>query len=200
MIKTFLAFCFVAIPCCLLAATTAPGITAVYESKKKAVNIKWQQKVPGIKSFVIQRSADNVNWIDIARQETVNFNPDKMYQFYDYKAAAGQNYYRLKCVTEKGQTEYSTSIMVVTGATGYNWVMYPVPVGEVLTLQYKGSEKITGVINILIQNMYGKVLTRVRSASLNTIIKIPVGNLGKGVYDIRIIVAEEVIWNQRFVK
>jgi hypothetical protein len=200
MIKTFLAFCFVAIPCCLLAAITAPGITAVYESKKKAVNIKWQQKVPGIKSFVIQRSADNVNWTDIARQETVNFNPDKMYQFYDYKAAAGQNYYRLKCITEKGQTEYSTSIMVVTGATGYNWVMYPVPVGEVLTLQYKGSEKITGVINILIQNMYGKVLTRVRSASLNTIIKIPVGNLGKGVYDIRIIVAEEVIWNQRFVK
>jgi hypothetical protein len=200
MIKTLFAFCFVAIPCCLLAATTAPGITAVYESKKRAVNIKWQQKVPGIKSFIVQRSTDNINWADIARQESVQFSPDKVYQFYDYKIAASQNYYRLKCVTEKGQTEYSNSIMVVTGETGYNWVMYPVPVVDVLTLQYKGSEKITGVINILIQNMYGKVLTRVRSASLNTVIKIPVGNLGKGVYDIRIIVADEVIWNQRFVK
>jgi hypothetical protein len=90
--------------------------------------------------------------------------------------------------------------MVVTGATGYNWVMYPVPVGEVLTLQYKGSEKITGVINILIRNMYGKILTRVRSASLNKIITIPVGNLGKGIYNISIIVEDEVIWNQQFVK
>jgi hypothetical protein len=73
-------------------------------------------------------------------------------------------------------------------------------VGEVLTLQYKGSQKITGVINIAIQNMYGKILTRVRSASINTIIQIPVGNLGKGIYDIRIIVEGEIIWNQRFVK
>jgi hypothetical protein len=71
MIKILLAFCFVAIPCCLVAAKTTPGITVVYDSKKKAVTIKWQQTVPGIKSFVIQRSADNVNWADIARQETV---------------------------------------------------------------------------------------------------------------------------------
>jgi Secretion system C-terminal sorting domain len=200
MIKTLLAFCFVAIPCCQLAAKTVPGITVVYETKKKAVNIKWQQTAPGIKSFVIQRSADNANWADIARQESVNFNANKMYQFYDYKSTTGQNYYRLKCITEKGQTEYSASIMVVTGGTGYNWVMYPVPVGDVLTLQYKGGTKITGVINIVIQNMYGKILTRVRSASLNTVIKIPVDNLGKGIYDIRIMVEGEIIWNQRFVK
>jgi trimeric autotransporter adhesin len=200
MYKTLACVCFVALHCCVMATKTAPGITVVYETKKKAVNIKWQQTAPGIKSFVIQRSADNVSWADIARQENVHFNANKIYEYYDYKPAEGQNYYRLKCVTEKGQTEYSTSIMIITGAAGYNWVMYPVPVGEVLTLQYKGSQKITGVINIAIQNMYGKILTRVRSASINTIIQIPVGNLGKGIYDISIIVEGEIIWNQRFVK
>jgi hypothetical protein len=200
MYKTLACVCFVALHCCVMATKTAPGITVVYETKKKAVSIKWQQTASGIKLFVIQRSADNVNWADIARHENVHFTANKMYEYYDYKPAAGQNYYRLKCVTEKGQTEYSSSIMIVTGAAGYNWVMYPVPVGEVLTLQYKGSQKIMGVINIAIQNMYGKILTRVRSASLNTVIQIPVGNLGKGIYDIRIIVADEVIWNQRFVK
>jgi hypothetical protein len=200
MIKTLLAFCFVVMHSCLMAAKTAPGITVVYENKKNAVNIKWQQTAPGIKSFVIQRSVDNANWADIARQESVNFNASKIYQFYDYKPTTGQNYYRLKCVTEKGQTEYSTSVMVVTGGAEYSWVMYPVPVGEVLTLQYKGSEKIMGVINIAIQNIYGKILTRVRSASLSTLIQIPVGNLGKGIYDIRIMVEGEIIWKQRFVK
>jgi hypothetical protein len=78
--------------------------------------------------------------------------------------------------------------------------MYPVPVGDVLTLQYKGTGKIEGVVNVYIQNMAGRVLTRLRSASLNTIIKIPVSNLGKGIYDIRIIVEDVTVWNQRFLK
>ncbi len=180
-------------------ANTAPGITVVYDAKKKAVNIKWQQQLPGIKSFIIQRSADNTLWTDIDRQETVNYNPGKIYQFLDNKSAAGQNYYRLKCIMERGQAEYSISVMVICGAVN-NWVMYPVPVRDVLTLQYKGFEKIRGVVNVFIQNITGQILTRIRSASLNTSIRIPVSNLGKGIYDIRIVVENEVVWNQRFVK
>ena len=200
MIKSLISTYLILLPCLLFAASVAPGITVVYNAKQKAVTIKWQQKQPGIKSFVIQRSADNFEWNDIARQETVNFNPDKTYQFIDNKSKAGENYYRLKCITEKGQTEYSNSIMIVTGAAGSNWVIYPVPVGDVLTLQYKGYEKIKGVVNVFIQNIYGRVITRLRSASLNTTIRIPVSNLGKGIYDIRIVVEDEVVWNQRFVK
>ena len=178
---------------------TAPGITVVYDDKKKAVVIKWQQKLPGIKTFIIQRSADNITWTYIAYQATVNFNPNKTYQYLDYKAVAGDNYYRLKCITDKEQTEYSASIIVVTGKNN-NWVMYPVPVKDVLTLQYKGSAKITGVVNVFIQSISGQLLKRIRSASLNTIIQIPVDNLGKGVYDVRIVIENEVVWNQRFIK
>lgn len=185
---------------CQVAAKTVPGITVVYDIKKKAVNIKWQQKISGIKSFIIQRSADNREWEDIARQENVNFNSNKIYQFSDTKSAAGQNYYRLKCVMEKGAVEYSPSLMIITGESNSSWVMYPVPVRDVLTLQYKGIEKITGVINIFIHNITGRIITRLRSASLNTVIRIPVDNLGKGIYDIRIVVEDEVIWNQRFIK
>ncbi len=163
------------------------------------MTIKWQQKLPGIKTFIIQRSADNSKWADIALQATVNFNPNKTYQYLDYKPAAGENYYRLKCITDKGQTEYSASIIVVTGNNN-NWVMYPVPVKDVLTLQYKGREKITGVVNVFIQSMSGQMLKRIRSASLNTIIQIPVDNLGKGIYDIRIVIENEIVWNQRFIK
>lgn len=199
MVK-LLSFLFInALSFSLVDTNTAPGITVIYDTKKKAVNIQWQQKLAGIKSFIVQRSSDNATWTDIARQETVNFNPNKTCQFFDYKSVAGQNYYRLKCIMEKGQPEYSISVMVISGA-GNNWVMYPVPVGNVLTVQYNGTEKITGVVSIFIQNMNGQILTRIRSASINTVIRIPVSNLGKGVYDIRIIVKDEVVWNQRFVK
>lgn len=195
LFAAFLIFTF----CSFWVSKTAPGITVVYDAQKKAVTIKWQQKLPGIKTFIIQRSADNINWADIALQATVNFNPNKTYQYLDYKPAAGENYYRLKCITDKGQTEYSASIIVVTGNNN-SWVMYPVPVKDVLTLQYKGREKITGVVNVFIQSMSGQMLKRIRSASLNTIIQIPVDNLGKGIYDIRIVIENEIVWNQRFIK
>ncbi|GAB2833938.1 T9SS type A sorting domain-containing protein [Ferruginibacter profundus] len=200
MIKPLILTCFAVACFNLPAIAIAPGISVVYDSKKKAVNIRWQQKNPGIKSFIIQRSANNSDWADIARQETVNFNPAKTYFFADTKIAAGENYYRLKCITEKGQTEYSASVMVITGTSENSWVMYPVPVRDLLTLQYKGAQKINGVVNVFISNVNGRIITRVRSASLNTIIRIPVDNLGSGIYDVRIIIEDEVVWNQRFVK
>ncbi len=200
MIKSFLSFILFVMPCLLFATAIAPGITVVYNAKQKAVTIKWQQKQPGIKSFVIQRSADNLEWTDIALQQSVNFNPDKTYQFTDNKFKPGENYYRLKCSTEKGQTAYSKSVIIITGAAGSNWVIYPIPVRDVLTLQYKGTQKIMGVLNVFIQNASGRIITRLRSSSLNTTIQIPVSNLGKGIYDIRIVVEDEVVWNQRFVK
>jgi hypothetical protein len=202
MLKPITCTCCIAMCCCLLAATITTGITVVYDTKKKAVDIQWQQKYAGVKSFVVQRSSNNTDWVDIAYQGTVNFNPNRIYQFLDYKAGAGQNYYRLKSISENGSAEYSASVMVITGAVAAesSWVMYPVPVTDLLTLQYKGTQKLTGVVNVFIQTINGKIMTRVRSASLNTVIRIPVDNLGKGIYDVRIVITDEVVWNQRFVK
>ena len=78
--------------------------------------------------------------------------------------------------------------------------MYPVPVKDVLTLEYRGIESIKGVINVFIQQPSGRIVYRLRSSSLNKKITIPVDNLGRGIYDIRIIVQGEIVWNQRFVK
>jgi hypothetical protein len=178
---------------------TTPPITVVYDAKKKTVIVKWQQKTTGFKTFIIQRSNDNFNWVDIARVENAQFNNNKTWQYDDKKIAEGENYYRLQCISPDGKTAYSPSVMVITGGT-HKWIMYPVPVTDLLTLQYKGTEKITGVINIVIQNMQGYVLTRLRCASNTTSIQIPVNNLGRGVYDVRITIADEVVWNQRFVK
>jgi hypothetical protein len=200
MKKILIASFFIALSCCLHAADLPPGITVVYEAKKKAVLIRWQQKQPGVKTFIVQRSNNNSEWEDIALQVIAEFNPAKLFQYYDYKSSAGENYYRLKCVGDKGQTEYSTSIMVITSAANSNWVMYPVPVKDMLTLMYKGADRIKGVVNVFIHNVTGRVITKVRSGSLNTSIQIPVSNLGSGIYDVRIVIEDEIVWNQRFIK
>jgi len=200
MIRLILLLSFIGISMLLFAHAISPGIRVVYEENKKAVNIQWQQKSSGTKTFIVQRSDNNADWEDIALQTVPNFTAGKTFQYYDYKPAAGENYYRLKSIAQNNEVEYSASVMVITGAAGSNWVMYPVPVKDMLTLQYKGLKKIAGVVNIFIRNITGRIITRVRSASLNTTIQIPVNNLGSGIYDVQIIIEDEVVWNQRFVK
>ncbi len=179
---------------------TNPGFTAVYDARKKVVTVKWQHTTKGVKTFIVQRSADKFNWTDIARLENIPARIGTTYQYNDDKAQDNESYYRLKWITATNQIEYSASIMVITGSNKHQWVMYPLPVTTMLTLQYKGKARITGVINIQLHNWDSKILTRFRFASNTTVIKIPVDNLGKGIYDIRIIIEGELIWNQKFVK
>ena len=181
-------------------SNTVPDFTAVYDSRKKAVKIKWQNRSTDVNTFIIQRSTGNTTWSDIALQEANPNTANKVFNFEDKKPVPGENYYRLKCISQNDSVEYSLVIMVIVGSAPYNWIMYPVPVTDLLTLQYKGTETIRGVITILIQSSSGKIITRVRYASLTKEIKIPVSNLGRGIYDVRIIVENEIMWNQRFVK
>ncbi|MEP7238054.1 MAG: hypothetical protein ABI685_09320 [Ferruginibacter sp.] len=181
-------------------AITIPEFTAVFDSKKNAVLIKWQHKQADVKTYAIQRSLDNNTWFDIALQEVNPNSAPNSFYFEDKKPSVGENYYRLKSISSNGKIEYSLGVMVITGSLSNNWIMYPVPVKDLLTLEYRGSESVKGVINVFIQQSSGRIITRLRNSSLNKIIKIPVDNLGKGIYDIRIIVQGEIVWNQRFIK
>jgi hypothetical protein len=177
-----------------------PEFTAVYNSRKKAVIVRWQHQEAGIQTYIAQRSADNKTWIDIGLQQVDGNTKTRSFYFEDKKPAVGENHYRLKCIYPDGRSTYSLNVMVIIGSMLNSWVIYPVPVGDLLTLEYRGTESIKGVLNIFIQQSSGRIITRLRYSSLNTLIRIPVDNLGKGMYDIRIIVQGEIIWNQRFIK
>lgn len=200
MFKTLLVIALLGMQYQSFSKNTVSEFTAVYNGRKHTVKIKWQNKLPDVKTFIIQRSSDNNNWTDIALHQVNSNIENKTYYFEDSKPVAGENYYRLKCIGLNDKAEYTVGIMVIIGSSGYNWIMYPVPVRDMLTLQYRGSEIIKGVITVLIQAGSGKIITRVRCASLTKVIQIPVSNLGGGIYDVRIIVEDDIIWNQRFVK
>ena len=200
MIKTLQVILLLGLQYPVFCATTQPDFTAVYDGRKKAVKIKWQNKSPDIATYIIQRSADKTTWTDLAQQSVSPATVAKLFSFEDKNPSSGENFYRLKWFTKNDEAAYSLIVMVITGSTNFNWVMYPVPVSDLLTLQYKGTEKIGGTITVLILRETGKLLTRLRFSSLTTVIKIPVSNFGRGIYDVRIIVENEIIWNQRFVK
>jgi type IX secretion system substrate protein len=181
---------------------TVPDFSAVYDNRKNIVKIRCQNSLTGIKTFIIQRSPDNINWTDIALQQSNRSDIIKSFYFEDKKAGTGQNYYRLKYIGSSDQVTYTKAVMVITSSNDEKttWVMYPVPVKDVLTLQYRGSEPIKGVITVLIQTSSGNIITRMRNSSLSTNIQVPVSNLGAGIYDVRIVIENEIVWNQRFIK
>ena len=182
------------------ASSISPNLTAEYNSRKKIVYLKWQNTDNRVIVFVLQRSADNNKWEDIYTLEAIKFRKKKLEKFSDQSPEPTKNYYRLKMLLNDNSIEYSQSIMVIIGNPLNSWIMYPVPVRDVLNLQYNGSDPIQGVVSIFIQNMYGHILVRKRYSSLNRIIPVPVDNLGRGTYDIRIVINDEIVWNQRFVK
>jgi hypothetical protein len=177
-----------------------PEFSAVYNSRKKAVIIKWQHSSSDIKTYVVQQSSANKTWADIALQEIDPATGNRSFYFEDKNFAAGENHYRLKCMYADGKTVYSQNVVVMVASATNNWVIYPVPVTDLLTLEYRGTEPIQGVINVIIQQPAGRVFLKRRYSSLSKQIKITPDFLPKGIYDIRILVQDEVIWDQRFVK
>lgn len=177
-----------------------PEFSAVFNNRKKAVVIKWQHTSTEIKTYVLQQSSGNKTWTDIASQEINPASGKRSFYFEDKNFVVGENYYRLKCIYTDDKTVYSLTIPVMITSTTSSWVIYPVPVTDLITLEYRGSEPIRGVLNVIIQQPSGRVFTKKRYSSLSRQIKIPVDYLPRGIYDIRILVQDEVIWDQRFVK
>ena len=69
-----------------------------------------------------------------------------------------------------------------------------------LTLSYKGTDSIKGVVNVQIIDVTGKTVVKFRSGSMYKTIQIPVSNLRKGMYIIQVSVLNELAMNQKFLK
>ncbi|MBC7937833.1 MAG: hypothetical protein H7Y86_21000 [Rhizobacter sp.] len=198
--KSLLAIVLLSIPLLNNAQIISPGLTAVYENKQQLVKLKWNHNDRQVVRYILQRSADNKQWINVYDVKLDNPSQYKFISYYDTQVNTGKNYYRLKAILSGNSHEFTPSIMVIIGKPGNSWLIYPVPVKDVLNLQYNGNALITGVISVLVQRMNGQVYQQLRFASSTRLIQVPVSNLGSGTYDVRILVNNKVVWNQRFVK
>lgn len=176
-------------------------LTALFEKEKNVVKLRWQHDDETVSSYTVQRSNDNTNFKDISVKKTTDISDGEFMKYTDDKIYPGKNYYRLKLNRGTMSALITPPVMVIQGNTENKWVMYPVPVGDILNLQYAGSGALQGVITVLIQSVYsGTVFTKLRLASTSRSIQIPVTNIGKGIYDIRIYVGNDAVWNRRFEK
>jgi hypothetical protein len=136
--------------------------------------------------FEIERSSDGVHFTRIATVNAVAGTYTKKYSFTDNLPLSGTDYYRIKQLDKDGSYQYSETKKVNMADVAKRWNIYPNPAKNNATLSslnnYNKAE-------ISVCNLNGKI---VYHATLSNVmagqsINIPVGNLGKGVYVVKII-------------
>ncbi len=185
---------------CSLLAQNRITLSALFDKNTKNVKLRWQNLTDAV-TYTLQSSKDNYTFKDIFMIKAGDLLKGDFIKYNDNNPVQGKNYYRLKIYKSNNTVETLPSVMLVSGSTENTWLLYPIPVGPVLNLQYNGNDAIDGVITVLIQSVTsGTVFTRLRLASTTRKITIPITNIGKGTYDIRIYVSDNIVWNQRVIK
>ena len=186
--------------CNATSAQNKTSLTALFDKNTGTVKLRWQNVSDAI-LYSLHKSKDNYIFTEIFTVKAVDFIKGDFIKYNDYKPTEGKNYYRLKIYKNNAAVEIQPSVMLVTGKSENSWVIYPVPVGPILNLQYNGNNAIEGVITVLIQSVTsGTIFTRLRLASTSRKITIPISNIGKGTYDISIYVSNNIVWSQRIIK
>lgn len=178
----------------------AVSLSARYDPAKDLVQLNWVKADHSIREFALEKSNDLLNWVVIAFQKVTDYSNSQSFQFIDMKPVKGYNYYRLKVTYATGRVSLSPGVSVNAVPYVYNWSVYPVPVGDQFTMQYTGTAPLKGVLNVLVQNMNGFILTRLRFASTSKLIQVSANNLFRGVYTLSVIIEDEVVWTRQIVK
>jgi len=163
----------------------------------KTVTLQWTTTLESnLKEFVVERSSDNINFIEIETIPAVNQGRfTQNYSANDMSPLQGLSYYRLRMATNDGIIKYS-SIVTVWISSLASPTVYPNPVsaisGSTTTLTAyvaKGDEEIKYV------NLYdvtGRPAIQITNSSKTGLTEIPVSSLSNGIYIVEIITSQSV--------
>jgi hypothetical protein len=188
---------------CPAALSQTSKLNGQYEESTSRVVLDWNMvKHPTKTTYTLLKSADGKNWTEIVTDKYLrNYSEEDLFD-YDDRAARNKKYYYQVKITDASKKVIALSNIVAinTEADKRTWVIYPNPVNDFLNLVYEGNNIIEGVINVLVQDMAGKIVIRFRAASIYKKLNIPLSGLRKGVYIVKVSVMNEIMLNQQFVK
>ncbi|UEG48746.1 T9SS type A sorting domain-containing protein [Ferruginibacter lapsinanis] len=170
----------------------------VYNHGEEVI-IKWQTTAEiNVKEFIIQKSADGINWEDLTLISTIgNADNGAQYQFTD-KSSAQTAFYRLAIVDKNGDRKFSAIRKITAGAKEFLFSVYPNPVKNILTVE--SQQIVSSKAIIKISDLAGRVLLNRAKKATENMISLDLSGLNKGVYFICLITEDGINSTQRFVK
>jgi len=201
--KLFLPVAFILVTTSLNLSAQVCELHGEQDIRSSVVKLDWNMvTAPGKTTYILLRSTDGRHWSEIVTDRIMRkYTAEDIFDYEDKALTRGQVFYRLRIVDANYNTVAFSNMVTITPNTEKGgWIIYPNPVHDILTISFKGDGYIKGVINALIQNSSGKIVTKFRASSLSRTLQIPVDNLPAGFYVVQVVVQNEVLMNQKFIK
>ena len=118
--------------------------------------VKWETKNElNLSKYVVERSVVGKGFFDEAPVDAQN-NSTGNYQWVDDNPVPGNNYYRIRCISLDGKTEYSNVVGVYVDKSGESITVYPNPATvDNFNLQLKNKEP--GLYQVQLINTFGQI-------------------------------------------
>jgi len=162
----------------------------VVQKIDKVAKISWSTEQESNSShFVIERSVDGRTWTSIATVTAAGFSSNRLeYTTYDNAPMRGINYYRLKQVDKDARYEYS-DIKKALFNSNYTVEITPNPAKDFINL-YIAKSNTRQLATIQVLNAEGKTVYKTTSPQSH--VQINTAGMGKGLYFVKVIDAENV--------
>jgi len=169
----------------LLLPVTLTAFRARYDEVNHQVNLTWTTaQESNSKEFVVEKSINGINFEPIGTVKAAgNSNRPINYAFTDAQPISGNNFYRLQQVDLDGRKEVSP-IVKLTLEKNFNISFGPNPATNILTVSIQNNH--TPLV-IQLTDINGRLLQqRNLQAASSQVIQLPVNNLSKGMYLLKI--------------
>lgn len=151
-----------------------------------ANDVEWNVETQiGVKQYEIEKSMNGVTFTKVAAIMPANIN---RYNWLDEAAANGTTYYRIKIISQTGQTYYSSIAKITRDSNAPSISVYPnIITNGSITLQFNNTVK--GKYDIQLINELGQLLftKQINHSGDNAVVSIQTGKLAKGIYQLKII-------------
>ena len=166
---------------------TFTSIKAIQQNKDIAVGwtVSNQQN---IKQYEVEKSTDGINFAKAATQNVVGANDSSAsYTWLDNNPLAGDNFYRIRSLSNNGDIKYSETVDVKINNGKQEITIFPNPVINYanLTVQSAGKTK----LNLTIFDATGKKIIEEQISLQNGLNKVPLNftRFSQGVYFVQLV-------------
>jgi predicted extracellular nuclease len=150
------------------------------------------------KEFIIERSADGINFKSIAIVKAAgNSSAAINYNGIDMNPGKGVNLYRLKMVDIDNKSEYS-ALRRVNFENNNSYSAYPNPAKNIINIAADNANGL--VADAEIYNMQSQLLMKRKINIASQIIPVDISSLSSGIYLLKIIAADGTVTMQKFIK
>ena len=169
-----------------------------FEAKQLAgkVLLNWETASEQNNShFIVERSADNVNFEVIGQVDAVGHSSEvASYEMIDGTPLPGLQHYRIKQVDFDGEYSYSSVVEVTIDAVKrLELTLYPNPKAADMPLYLRGNMSETREVRLRLMNSTGQLVWQENDFALrNQETKVEVPNLAAGLYFLRVEDADEM--------